>query len=112
MKNSPKTITFPQFPAITAYADDGEEEEIVVVGDIVEQYLRKFASLSGAHKTFGSRDTDSKAYIGYKETKIKQHNIIVDGKAYAGTLGLWELIVVTTPDDSIFTNGIMIIMLK
>ena len=86
MKNSQKTITFPQFSSITPYADDGEEEEIVVAGDIVEQYLRKFASLSGAHKTFGSRDTDRKDYIGYKETKIKQNNIIVDDKAYAGTL--------------------------
>ena len=72
MKNSPKTITFPQFPAITAYDDDGEEEKNVVVGVIVEQYLRKFASVSGDYKIFGSRDTDGKDYIGKKETKIKQ----------------------------------------
>ena len=26
MKNLPKAITFPQFPSITAYDDDGEEE--------------------------------------------------------------------------------------
>ena len=36
MKNSPKTITLPQFPSITAYDNDGEAEENVVVGDIVE----------------------------------------------------------------------------
>ena len=40
MKNLPKAIAFPQFPSITAYDDDGEEEEDAVMGDIAEQYLR------------------------------------------------------------------------
>ena len=44
MKNLPKAITFPQFPSITAYDDDGEEDEDVFIGDIAEQYLRKFAT--------------------------------------------------------------------
>ena len=44
-------------------------------------------------------------YIGNKEAKIKENNIIVDDKEYAGTSGLWELIVATTPDDKIFING-------
>ena len=39
MKNLPKVITFPQFPFITAYDDDGEDEEDVFIGDIGEQYL-------------------------------------------------------------------------
>ena len=53
MKNVPKDITFPQFPSITAYDDDGEEDEDVFIGDIAEQYLRKFASTFGTDKTFG-----------------------------------------------------------
>ena len=44
MKNVPRSITFPQFPSITAYDDDGEEEADVFTGDIAEKYLRKFAS--------------------------------------------------------------------
>ena len=51
------------------------------------------------------RDKDGKFYIGNKEAKIKENNIIVGEKEYAGTPGLWELIVATTPDDKIFTNG-------
>ena len=47
-----------------------------------------------------------------KKAKIKEKNIIIGEKEYAGTSGLWELIVATTPDDKIFTNGIMIIMQK
>ena len=62
MKNLPKTITFPQFPSITAYDDDGEEEEDVFVGDIAEQYLQKFVTVSGADKTFGLQDKDGKFY--------------------------------------------------
>ena len=106
MKNIPKAITFPQFPSITAYDDDddGEEEEDVFIGDIAEQYLRKFATMSGADKTFGLRDKDGKFYIGNKETKIKENNIIVGDKEYAGTPVFWKLIVAISPDDNIFTN--------
>ena len=112
MKNLPKAVTFTQFPSITAYDDDGEEEVNVFIGDIAEQYLRKFASNSGTDKTFRLLDKDGKFYIGNKKAKIKQNNIIVDDREYAGTPGLWELIVEITPDDKIFTNGILIIMLK
>ena len=85
LKNLPNAITFPQFPFITAYDDDGEEEEDVFIGDIAEQYLRKFASKSGTDKTFVLRDKDGKFYIGNKEAKIRENNIIVDNKEYAGT---------------------------
>ena len=104
MKNLPKAVPFPQFPFITAY-DDGEEEVNVFIGDIAEQYLRKFASASGTDKTFGLRDKDGKFYIGNEDAKIKENNIIVVDKEYIGTPGLWELIVATTPVDKIFTNG-------
>ena len=44
--------------------------------------------MSEADKTFGLRDKDGKVYIGYKEVKIKENNIIVGNKGYAGTPGL------------------------
>ena len=37
LKNSPKAITFPQFPSKTAYDDAGDEEEDVFIRDIAEQ---------------------------------------------------------------------------
>ena len=78
MKKLPKVITFPQFPSITAYDDDDdEEEEDVFIEDIAEEHLRKFATVSGADKTFRLRDKDVKFYIGNKEAKIKKNNIIV-----------------------------------
>ena len=50
--------------------------------------LQKFASVSGADKTFGLRDKDGKFYVGNKEAKIKESNIIVCDKEYVGTIGL------------------------
>ena len=105
MKNLPKAIRFPQLPSRPAYDDDGEEDMDVFIGDIAEQYLRKFAFKSSTDKTFGLRNKDGKFYIGNKEAKIKENNIIVGDKEYAGTPGLWDLIIATTPDDKIFTNG-------
>ena len=69
--NLPKAIIFPQFPSITAYDDDGEEEKDAGVEDIAQQYLRKFASVSGADKTFGLGDNDGKFYIGNKDYYFK-----------------------------------------
>ena len=73
MKNLQKAITFPQYPSITAYDDDGEEEEDVFIGDIAEQYLRQFASKSGTDKTFGLRNKDLHWQQGNKN-KGKQYN--------------------------------------
>ena len=64
--------------------------------------MRKFATVSGADKTFGLRDKDCKFYIGNMKAKLKENNIIVSDKEYAGTPGLWELIVVRSPDDKNF----------
>ena len=50
-------------------------------------------------------DKDDKFYIGKNEAKRKKSNIIVGEKEFTGTPGLWELIVTTTRDDKIFTNG-------
>ena len=69
IKNLPKAITFPQFPSITAYDDDGEEDEDVVIWDIAEQYLRKFASTSGTEKAFGLRDKNGKFTLGARKQK-------------------------------------------
>ena len=39
MKNLAKVITLPQFPSVTAYDDDGDEEVDEFIEDIAEQYL-------------------------------------------------------------------------
>ena len=67
------------------------KKEDVFIEDITAQYLRKFSSKSGTDKAFGLQDKDGKFYIANKEAKIKENNIIVGDKEYAGTPGIWEL---------------------
>ena len=67
-----------------------EEEVDAFIGDITEQYLRKCASVCGADKTFGLRDKDCKFYIGNKEAKLKENNIIVVDKEYDWTMGAYS----------------------
>ena len=38
-------------------------------------------------------------------SKIKENNITVGDREYVSTPELWKLIVATTPDDKIVTNG-------
>ena len=104
MKNLPKAITFSQFPSITDYDNDGEEDVDVF---IAEQDLGTFATVSGTDKTLGLRDKDVNFYIGNMEPKIKENNMIVGYWEYDGTPGLWELIVATTADDNFLPIGLM-----
>ena len=67
--------------------------------------MRKFVFTFSTDKTFGFRDKECKFYIGNKKAKIKENNIIVVDKEYAGTPRLWELLVATTADDTFFKNG-------
>ena len=55
----------------------------VFIGDVAEQYFRKFASVSGAYKTFGLLDKDGKFYMGNKEAKIKENGVIVGDTLWA-----------------------------
>ena len=113
MKNLPKAITFPLFPSITTYDDDdGEEEEDLFIGDIAEQYLRKFATESGVDKTFGLRDKDGKFYIGNKEAKIKENNIILAIKNMPAHLDNGNLLWQDLQMIKFSPMGIMTIMLK
>ena len=114
MKNLPKAITFPQFPAITAYDDDDDngEEEDVFIEDIAVQYLRKFATVSGADKTFGLRDKDGRFYIGNKEAKIKDNNIIIGNKTYTAHPDCGNLLWQDVRMIKFSLMGIIISMLK
>ena len=73
------------------------------IGEIAEQYLRKFASKQEVDKTFGLYDKGGKFYIGDSPITISGDNITIKGKEYLGTPGLWELLVMREPDDAIYT---------
>lgn len=107
-----KAISFPQFPSIKAYddGDDGEEEEeefqdteMMFIGDIAGEYLRKFANKAGVDKTFGLYDKNGKFFIGNMEVEVIDNDLKVGDKLYKGTPGLWELIISKEPSSDIYT---------
>ena len=82
------------FPALEM-AEEEEEEEKKDVGKLALNYLA-FATGKSSDKTFGIKpdeEDENKLKIGSKEIEIIGNNIKIEDKIYAGTSGLWELIV-------------------
>ncbi|ELT95233.1 hypothetical protein CAPTEDRAFT_66092, partial [Capitella teleta] len=75
-----------------------------MIGNIAASYLRKFATKKDADTTYGIRNEGEKFFIGDTEIDVNDNNIIVGDKEYEGSPGLWELIVMKTPDENIFTR--------
>ena len=72
-----------------------EEEEKKDVGKLALNYLA-FATGKNSDKTFGIKpdeEDENKLKIGSKEIEIIGNNIKIEDKIYAGTSGLWELII-------------------
>ena len=55
LKNLPKAITFAKFSSITAYDDDGEEDEDVFIGDNAEQIKHLECGIRMVSFTLGTR---------------------------------------------------------
>ena len=55
-------------------------------------------------KSFGIYPEKNKLKIGSKYLKFEGDNIIIDGKEYPGTEGLWELIVSKEPQEGKYTE--------
>ena len=98
-----QAITFPAFPSIELPSED-----IIRLGVEAVKALKKLFTKEGVDLNFGLYDKDGEFYIGDKPAVIKDNNIIVDGKEYPGTPGLWELIMSKDPkkifNDDDFKN--------
>ena len=61
---------------------------MMFIGDIAEEYLRKFANKAGVDKTFGLYDKNGKFFIGNMEVEVIDNDLKVGDKLYKGTPGL------------------------
>ena len=102
IENLPQAITFPAYPSIQVFEEQIEGEDAQYIGDIAAEYLKKFATMDEADRTYGLYDKNKNFYIGNKVAIILDDNIIVGRDEYNGTPGLWELIVSKEP--RVFTN--------
>jgi hypothetical protein len=55
--------------------------------------------------TFGIHAKNGQFYIGTSPITIQGDDVTVGNKTYAGTPGLWELLTMAKPNNSIYTSG-------
>ena len=81
-----------------------QEQRKKILGPIASEAFEKYTTTEGADKVFGMVKKDKYYYIGDKPIKIKDDNILIDGKEYTGTKGLWELIISKNPQEGTYTE--------
>ena len=109
----PYTMSTPPLPSIQD-ADDFhsissvmDDEPGPVIGPVAGHYLKLFTHKKGAIDKASGLHTDSSTgqfKIGNRVVDIHDDNIVVGGKEYEGTQGLWELIVKNKPSEDILTD--------
>ena len=102
IKEGIEAISFSEFPAFPSIKMD--EENILQLGPIANEYLRMFTTKDKADKTFGIYDKNGKFYIGDKLVVIVGDDLVVGRDEYEGTPGLWELIVSKKPTEGKYDN--------
>ena len=101
MKNLPKAITFPQFLSMVMIVKTkGLHSYEILPNNTCQSLLPCLALIRPLD--CGIRMV---SFTLGTSKKIKKNNIIGGDKEYVGTPGLWELIVATTPNNKMFTNG-------
>src|SRR5688572_17959565 len=106
ISSSLKAVQFPQYPSIEAYeAPSAEDVNTLELGEIAAEYLQRYASNDkSTDKKFGIHSKDGIFYIGDTPITIQGDDITVKDKTYAGTPGLWELLTLEEPNDSIYKD--------
>ena len=82
------------FPSIEFKSSEVMELGTLAVYSLIEDFTKE-----GVDKTFGLHAKNKKFHIGNKPVTIKDNDIIVDGKIYRGSPGLWELITSRNPKN-------------
>ena len=82
------------YPSLEFKSSEIMELGALAVSSLIEAFTKK-----GVDKTFGLYAENKKFKIGDKQATIKDNNIIIEGKIYIGTPGLWELVTSTTPQN-------------
>ena len=76
-----------------------KSSEVMELGTLAVYSLIEAFTKEGVDKTFGLHAKNKKFHIGNKPVTIKDNDIIVDGKIYSGSPGLWELITSRNPKN-------------
>ena len=99
IKEGIEAIKFPAYPSIQASEKPLKGEDTQYIGEVAENYLRKFAAKDKADRTYRLYDKGGKFYISNKLAIIVDNDLVFGKDEYEGTPGLWELIVSKKPKD-------------
>lgn len=101
-----KTLPFKQYPSIEAYEEDPVSDvKTLELGEIATKYLQQYASdKRTVDTTFGINSKAGVFYIGNSPISIYNNDVTVGDKTYAGTPGLWELLTMANPNETIYNN--------
>ena len=101
-----KPIHFPQYPSIEAFDDAASKESTIELGELATDYLKQYASnKKSVDTTFGINSKNGDFYIGYEQITIEGDDVVIDRTVYKGTPGLWELITMAKPNNSIYDSN-------
>src|SRR6218665_1691976 len=101
-----KSLPFKQYPSIEAYEEDTVSDlKIFELGEIATKYLQQYASdKRTVNNTFGINSKAGVFYIGNSPISIHNNGVTVGDKTYTGTPGLWELLTVANPNETIYDS--------
>jgi len=68
------------------------------IGRIADQYMRASYGKDGDHSHYGLKDKNGQFYTGKDPIEIDGNDLVIKGKRYRGTQGLWQLITMKEPE--------------
>ena len=105
IKEGIKTIQQLPTPPAPLPALEAPNADDELIGPIAAQYLKKFASRWGdVDRTFGIYVKEGLFYIGDQQVGVVDDNLIVGDEEYEGTRGLWELLIMSQPNNDLYNQ--------
>jgi len=99
IENMPAQQVLPWEPELEGEAEalSAPDDGPMNVGEMAAKYLAELTSKKLGDKTFGPKGETGNLMLGDAEFKTDGNDMIINGKRYRGTEGLWELVTMTKP---------------
>jgi len=98
IENIPPALPW-NMPQPEALPDAAAEPPLPInIGRIAEQYLRASHGKDGDDSHYELKSMNGQSYIGKDLIEIDGNDLVIKGKRYRGTRGLWQLITMKEPE--------------
>ena len=98
-------ITAPMLPSIEGPQGEISEDDLMRLSPIAYRHMMRYGEKGDkGDKTYGIHYVNKHPYIGNQKIGLEGNDIVINGKVYKGTNGLWELITNKDPDKSVYND--------